>query len=272
VLSQAAEECRLKPDSTAPSGSRWVYRINRADHRHCWHLSSKAPITHTHLAYRYRHLAGDPEAARQNQQGGDRDLPTAFTPPDKTDVTVAAELLPMPQVATPSTKEPPDDLIPRSVSTIVYRLPTASAQTVTEPTAPALSVRTVTPAATSKQSNVVLLAGAAAAALCFAGGVFHFTRRVHRSARLDAVADGYDVREPVGGGSLVDAITSDWVEEGVEQGLRNIKRDQQRNCQNSPFSDEAHDDTAVFLPHAAAWLSQPEAKPRTPANRELADA
>ena len=36
---QAAEECRLKPGSTAPSGSRWLYRINRADHRHCWYLT-----------------------------------------------------------------------------------------------------------------------------------------------------------------------------------------------------------------------------------------
>ena len=143
------------------------------------------------------------------------------------------------QAATPSTEQPQDDLIPRSIPTIVYRLPTTSAQTVTAATVPAPSVRTVTPAATSK-SNVVLLAGAAAAALCFAGGVFHFTRRVHRSARLDPVADGHDVREPVGGGSLVDAITSDLVE-GVEQGPRNLKRDQQRNYENLPLSDEAHD-------------------------------
>ena len=264
---QAAEECRLKPDLTAPSGSRWVYRINRADHRHCWYLSSKAGITHSHLAHRYRHLAGDPEAARQDQQGGDSDLRTAFAPPDKTDVAVAAKMPPRPQAATPSTEQPPDDLIPRSVPTIVYRLPTVSAQTVTAPTVPALSVRTVTPAATSK-SNVVLLAGAAAAALCFAGGVFHFTRRVHRSERLDAAADGHGVREPVGCRPLVDVITSDLVE-GVEQGLRDLK---QRNRETLLLSDEAHDDTAVFLPHAAAWLSQPKAKPRTPANYELADA
>jgi hypothetical protein len=267
---QAAEECRLKPDSTAPSGSRWVYRINRADHRHCWYLSSKAGITHSHLAHRYRHLAGDPEAARQDQQGGDSDLQTAFAPSDKTDVAVAAKLPPMPQAATPSTEHPPDDLIPRSVSTVVYRLPTASAKTVTEPTAPALPVRTVTPAATSK-SNAVLLAGAAAAALCFAGGVFHFTRRVHRSVRLDSVADGHDVRVSVGDRSLVDTITSDLVE-GVEQGLCNLKRDQQRNYVNLPLSDETHDEPTVFLPHAAGWLSQPKAKSRTPANYQLADA
>src|ERR1700743_2979612 len=46
----AADECRPKPDSTAPSGSRWVYRINRADHRHCWFLSSKAGVPRSYSA------------------------------------------------------------------------------------------------------------------------------------------------------------------------------------------------------------------------------
>jgi len=261
---QAAEECRLKPDSTAPSGSRWVYRINRADHRHCWHLSSKAAIAHTHVAHRYRHLGGDPEAARQDQQGGDSDLQTALAPTDKTDVAVAAKLPPMPQAATPSTEQPPDDLIPRNVPTIVYRVPRASAQTVTESTVPAIPVRTVTEAAATTRSNVVLLAGAAAGALCFACGVFHFTRRVHRSPRLDAVADEHGVGEPVGGTSLVDVITSDCIDVELKQG-------QQLNCENLSLLDEIHDD-AVFLPHAAAWLSAPKAKPRTPANYQLADA
>ena len=88
---------------------------------------------------------------------------------------------------------------------------------------------------------------------------------------MDAVADGHGVREQVGGRSLVDAITSDLVE-GVEEGLRNLKRDQQRSRETLPLSDKAHDDTAVFLPHAAAWLSGPKAEPRTPANYQLADA
>jgi hypothetical protein len=268
---QAAEECRLKPDSTAPSGSRWVYRINRADHRHCWFLSSKATITHTHLARRYRHLAGEPEAALPDQQASDSDLQTVFAPPAKADVAVAAKLPPVPQAATPSTKQPPDDLIPRTVPTIAYRSPTASKQTVTAPTVPTPSVRTVTRAATSK-SNVVVLAGAVAAVLCFAGAVFHFTRRVHRGGRLDTVADGRDgVGESVGGGTSVDAITSNLIED-VEYGLRNLLRDQQRNCETVVLANEAQDDTTVFLPHAAAWLSGPKAKSRMPENYQLADA
>jgi hypothetical protein len=268
---QAAEECRLEPDSTAPSGSRWVYRINRADHRHCWFLSSKATITHTHLARRYRHLAGEPEAALPDQQASDSDLQTVFAPPAKTDVAVAAKLPPVPQTATPLTKQPSDDLIPRSIPTTVYRLPTAGAQTVTAPTVPPASARTVKPAATNK-SNVVVLVGAAAAAMCFAGAVFHFTRRVHHGGQLDVVADGGGgVGESVGGGTSADAITSDLIED-LEYGLRNLLRDQQRNHETIVLADDAQDDTTVLLPHAAAWLSVPKAKPRTPANYQLVDA
>jgi hypothetical protein len=109
---QAAEECRLKPDSTAPSGSRWVYRINRSDHRHCWHLSSKAGITHSHLAHRYRHLAGDPEAVQQDQQG-DSELQTASAPTNQTDVVVNANPPLMLQAATPLVEQSSDDLVPR---------------------------------------------------------------------------------------------------------------------------------------------------------------
>ena len=56
AIVQAAEECRLSPGTAAPPGSKWLYRINRADHRHCWFLSSKAGGPHSQLARRQRHL------------------------------------------------------------------------------------------------------------------------------------------------------------------------------------------------------------------------
>ena len=98
---QAAEECRAKPGPTAPSGSRWLYRINRTDHRHCWFLSSKAVSTHSQLSRRYRHLAGEPDAVRQDQQGGS-DLKARSAPASETDVAEAAEPPTAPQVAAPS--------------------------------------------------------------------------------------------------------------------------------------------------------------------------
>src|SRR5262245_29677744 len=109
---QAAEECRLKPDSTAPSGSRWVYRINRADNRHCWFLSSNAVHAHAQLARRHRNLVGDTDAVQQNQQR-DSGLQTASASTDNTDVAVAAEPPAVSRAATPSVEQSPDDLVPR---------------------------------------------------------------------------------------------------------------------------------------------------------------
>jgi hypothetical protein len=34
----AADQCKTKPGSSAPPGSHWYYRINRADQRRCWFL------------------------------------------------------------------------------------------------------------------------------------------------------------------------------------------------------------------------------------------
>jgi hypothetical protein len=72
AIVEAAEECRAKPGPRAPSGSRWLYRSNRTDHRHCWFVSSKAVSAHSQLSRKYRHVAGEPEAVRQDQQGGHR--------------------------------------------------------------------------------------------------------------------------------------------------------------------------------------------------------
>jgi hypothetical protein len=68
-------------------------------------------------------------------------------------------------------------LFPSSVPTIAYSLSLPSAQMVSKPTVVAARIAQQTPADAS-ESNMVLLAGAAAG-LLFAGGVFHFSRRVH---------------------------------------------------------------------------------------------
>jgi len=267
-IARAAEDCRLKPGSTAPSGSRWLYRINRADHRHCWFLSSKAAaITHSRLAHRYRHLAGEPEAAEQDQQS-DSDLQPASAPTDKT-VVVAGKLPPMPQAAAPSVEQSLENLVPRSVPIIVYRLPTPSAQTVIEPTAPALSVRTVTPAATSK-SNVVVLAGAAAAALCFAGGVFHFTRRGLMRSSKRALAKRHSVIVATTTiATHPPPVTTNWAED-LSLKLGELNRDRP-SAPKAGNSRRSHQEDAVALPHAADWLKRPKPTEEQ-TSRQLADA
>jgi hypothetical protein len=37
----AAEKCNTGPSSSAPQGTHWYYRINSADNRRCWFLSSE---------------------------------------------------------------------------------------------------------------------------------------------------------------------------------------------------------------------------------------
>src|SRR5262249_59384116 len=38
LAAAAADECLSKPGDSAPAGSHWYYRVDRADRRHCWYL------------------------------------------------------------------------------------------------------------------------------------------------------------------------------------------------------------------------------------------
>ena len=276
---RAIEECRLEPGWPAPSGSKWLSRINR-DHHRCWFLSSKAAGDHhTQLRRagpaRNDHRAGDAYTARRHQQP-DSDLQTVSAPTDKTDGVVAGQPPAVSQVATPSVEQSSEDLVPHSVPTVAYRWLPPSAQAASEPTAVAPRTAERTPTGKSK-SEVALLAGAATAAgLIFAGGVFvYFTRRGDLRSRKRAVADRHGVRAPVVVRSSVaakpQAMTPDWADD-LTRKLRELKRDRPgapEAC-NLPLS---HEGKAVSLPHAAGWLTRPKAKPRTgPVNRQLADA
>ena len=228
---RAIEECRLEPGWPAPSGSKWLSRINR-DHHRCWFLSSRAiGGHHTQLRraapVRNRHLAGDTDAVRQGQQRYS-DLQTASAPKDKTDIAVTAEPPAVPQVATPSVDQSSKNLFPHSVPTIAYRLPPPSAQMVSEPTAVAARTAERTPAGASK-SNVVLLAGQQRRQGYYLLAEFsHFTRRGHLRSRKRAVADRHGVRAPVVVRSSVaakpQAMTTDWADD-LTRKLRELKRD-----------------------------------------------
>jgi hypothetical protein len=222
---QAIEECRLEPGVAAPSGSKWLFRVNR-DHRRCWFLSSSGGHRgqpRRSASVRNRHLAGDADAARQGQlRQSDAQITSA--PTSKPDVAMAAKPAAAPQVVTPSVEQFSENLIPRSVPTIAYRV--LSHSTVSEPTA--VAARTVQPPPTStSHSNLVLLAGAAAG-LIFAGGVFQFTRRGPMRARKRTVANRRNVRGPVVVRSSVAAspprMTIDWPED-LRRKLRELTSD-----------------------------------------------
>ena len=277
---QAAEECRSKPGPTAPSGSRWLYRINRTNHRHCWFLSSKAVSTQSQSSRRYRHLAGEPDAVRQDQQGGS--LKAHSAPASETDVAEVAEPPTAPQIAAPSVGLSSENLVAHSVPTVVYKLPPPSVQTVSGPTVVAAHTVEPLPAGASK-SNVVLLAGSAVLGLLFAAVAFHVTRHVHTRA----IANQQGVRGPVAvrssGATKPSPMMGD-LPEGRKTSLRELGHHLKPTLEacNSPSSQHGSfptwcrtDDAsgAISLPPAAAWLTRPKAKLRVePAICELADA
>src|SRR6516225_9297722 len=41
------DDCRAKPDGTAPAGLHWYYRVDRANNRHCWYLHQQGMRVHS---------------------------------------------------------------------------------------------------------------------------------------------------------------------------------------------------------------------------------
>ena len=273
TIVHAVEECRLKPGTAAPSGSRWLYRINRTDHRRCWFLSAKAVGVRSQLARGHRHLAGDTDALRQDQQR-DSDLQTASAPTGETDAAMAAEQPALTLVTTPSVERSSDDFVPRSVPTIAYRLPSPRAQVVPTPAGAEHSAERAS--AGAGKTNVVLLAGAAAVGLLFAGGVFHFTRHLSRRAHKRLVPVRDRISRPLVITSPVAAkrppITADPPDD-LTRTLLEHERHLKPALQDCNLRSSPGQSSAISLPHAAAWLSRPHAKPTTePASHQLADA
>lgn len=267
AIVQAAEECRARPAPAAPVGTRWYYRVNRADHRRCWSLSSRAVGLHSQLSrtgsIRHRHLAGDIDAGQQDQQvDGDQQTPSAQT--DHTNIALPAEQMALPQAAASLVQPSSEYLVPRSVPTITYRRPPPSAQTAARPAVSAArSAEQTSPGAGN--SNIVLLAGAAAAGLLFAGGVVHFTRRVRRRSRKHAVTDRRGDRVPaVSRLSVAAKLPPMTTDPADDRRPRELRRDLKRasEARNLIPSDRKHaSSSAMSLPHASAWLSRPQAEP-----------
>jgi hypothetical protein len=273
TIVHAVEECRLKPGAAAPSDSRWLYRISRADHRRCWFLSAKAVGVRSQLARGHRHLAGDTDAMRQDQQR-DSDLQIASAPTGETDVAVAAEKPPLTLVDTPSVEQSSDDLVPRSVPTIAYRLPSPRTQAVPIPAGAEHSAERASTGA--GKTNVILLAGAAAVGLLFAGGVFHFTRHLSRGAHKQLVPVRNGISGPLVSISPVAAkrpfMTAD-LPHDLTPTLLELERHLKPALQECNLRSSRGQSSAISLPHVAAWLSRPQAKPTTePASHQLADA
>ena len=66
----AVNECKTKPDSSAPAGSHWYYRVNRADQRHCWYLGPEGAKARQAAAPRQR-AAATPSAPATAESHGE---------------------------------------------------------------------------------------------------------------------------------------------------------------------------------------------------------
>jgi hypothetical protein len=115
---QATEECRARPGSTAPQGSGWYYRVNRADHRRCWFLGAKNASAHF---ARRGYFAGDSTGGvRQEQQAGAQ--PQVVS----SNIELADDSLRTARTTVPPATAPTFDavtsyLVPRSVPTVSFR-------------------------------------------------------------------------------------------------------------------------------------------------------
>ena len=244
----------------------------------CWFLSSRATGHHAQLSrarsVRNRHLAGDTEAARRDPRRYS-DLQAASAPMGHTDVAVAAEPPAVLQSTTPPVGQSSANLTARSVPTIAYKVLPTTPKTVLAPTVGAVHVAERAPAQAST-TNLVLLAGAAGAALLFAGGTFHFTRQTRRRARTSIGTATRPVRGPAVTRSPVASkrppLTTDPADD-LKRSLLELKRDLKNASEVCrPSRGKGSSSSALSLPHAAAWLTRPKAKLSEQIIGELADA
>jgi hypothetical protein len=81
----AVDECKTKPDSSAPAGSHWYYRVNRADQRHCWYLGPEGAKVRSQAregASRVSRPAGT--AAREDSPETTQAMPPPMEPAQRT--------------------------------------------------------------------------------------------------------------------------------------------------------------------------------------------
>jgi hypothetical protein len=166
----------------------------------------------------------------------------------------------LPQIAEPPVDPSSENRVARSVPTIAYRVTPSRVQTVSGPAVEA--ARSPERSASASKSYVVLLAGAAATGLLFAGGIFHVTRHLSRRTHKQLVPArngiivAHDITSPVA--SKQPSITSDPPDDVTRTLLERDLKPALQAC-NFPWSHHTDGSSgAISLPPAAAWLTRPK--------------
>jgi hypothetical protein len=180
----AADECKAKPDSPAPSGSHWYYRVNRTDQRHCWYLGPE----------------GRKVRSQAREDAAPARTPARENPPEMMTRTMPAQTEPAQKTVAEGAQQPAaadyvwPTFAPPKASDLDAHQPTATSNSATQAQAPtAAQEETVWPVLTEAERAALpdrestpwsaFLIGALA--LLFAGAIFKLARRHARSYRGD---------------------------------------------------------------------------------------
>jgi hypothetical protein len=173
LVQAATEDCRAKPDLSAPAGSgHWHYRVDRINQRRCWFLSSGDS--------RLRHIS-----SLRRRELINRDAEPEIEEQSKLDGRTAAGLIPIREPAVLSNEpmhaelaapefdaEISESLVPHKVTSISFVQPRVEEQGLWRGT----------------NFDLIFLCGALATALLVAGGVFQVIDRFNRSPRTGSPA------------------------------------------------------------------------------------
>jgi len=160
----ASEQCSSKPDSSAPPGSHWYYRVDRVNQRRCWYLSSGDSRIRQAGSLRRRELinrgAGNGDARGSEidgEIGGGSTL-------RRESITISGGPTHDETIAPDVTASASESLVPKTVVSVSYILPRAAEQSLRRGT----------------NHSLVFLFGGLVVALLIAGGAFQIVGRFHR--------------------------------------------------------------------------------------------
>ena len=181
LVEAASAQCMAQPDSSAPTGSRWYYRIDRVNHHRCWFLSSRDLSAHFSIrrtgALRHRDLINrslrGAEIVEQSELDEKARQGSAVFPNEQTLRELAA-----PQFDALTS----GGLVPHKVTTISYAPPRSGAPTARGQHVDAMRAGEQS-SARGANVDFVFLSGAFATALLVAGGAFQVVGRIHQTRR-----------------------------------------------------------------------------------------
>jgi hypothetical protein len=131
-----ADDCVAAPNSAAPGGSHWYYRVDRASQRKCWYLrATDQPAQHTAAKRTSDTASPTTPTAREKPAIDSASAPTSMNPGGSTEVPVPRVKPQGTLVSTATTVEPPQKSAKQRIPAQSTELATASAS-APMPTAP----------------------------------------------------------------------------------------------------------------------------------------